>query len=323
MANGTTYKNAGQPDVSVVIPTRDRWPVLASRGLPAALRQEGVAVEVIVVDDGSTDPPPEGSALEDRRVKLIAKQERRGVGAARNAGIGEARGSWIAFLDDDDVWAPSKLASMVEAIEAHDADFGFSSALMVDDRLRPVWLRPAPSPARLVSQLLDGNVIPGGASNIVARRSIVERCGGFDENFSALADWDLWLRLADAGTAAASPDVLLAYRRETWVLHDSEAHRAEPARLMRKHEELARRHGVSLNWPKYEQWMGRSLFQARRRRAAARSFLATGLRHRDRRSLAWAVRALLPANLKKQLGFAPSAVRRPPAWLRHYDPAAR
>jgi hypothetical protein len=226
-------------------------------------------------------------------------------------------------LDDDDVWAPSKLASTVNAIEEAGADFGFSSALVVDERLRPMWLNPAPAPESLVPQLLQDNVIPGGASNVVAKRSIVERCGGFDESFSALADWDLWLRLADAGAAGATPEVLLAYRRETWVLRDSEAHSEEPEQFVEKHEDLARRNSTSFSWVGYERWIGRNLFLARRRRAAARSFLGTAMRHRDPGSVVWAGRALLPANLKRRFGLAPRAVREPPSWLNLYDPTPR
>jgi glycosyltransferase involved in cell wall biosynthesis len=314
--------SAEMPDVSVVIPTRDRWHVLLTRGLPAALNQVGVLVEVIVVDDGSSTPPPV-EARDDPRVRVISRQGSDGVGAARNRGIREAQAAWVAFLDDDDVWAPTKLAATITAVRAAEADFGFSSALVVDDQLRPIWLIPAPDPEDLAPRLLRDNVIPGGASNIVAKRSIIERSGGFDETFSALADWDLWLRLADAGTAGATSEPLLAFRRASWVLRDSRAHSEEPVRFVEKHRDLARRHGASFSWVGYEQWMGRTLFLAGRRRAAARSFLATGLRHRDPRSMAWAGRALLPSNLRRTLGLGPGAVREPPAWLRSYGHLAR
>src|SRR5690348_694187 len=98
------------PDISVVIPTRNRWDLLSRSGLSAALMQEDVDVEIIVVDDGSTDETPARlAALEDPRVTVIRHDQPRGVAAARNRGIAAARGEWLAFLDDDDLWAPDKL----------------------------------------------------------------------------------------------------------------------------------------------------------------------------------------------------------------------
>src|SRR4051794_8575982 len=100
---------ATKPEITTIIPTRDRedwWP----RTLVSALGQKDVEAEVIVVDDGSKTPittllSPEGR----RRVRVIRHDVHKGPPAARNAGIAEARGRWVALLDDDDLWAPVKL----------------------------------------------------------------------------------------------------------------------------------------------------------------------------------------------------------------------
>jgi glycosyltransferase involved in cell wall biosynthesis len=93
------------PDVSVVIPTRDRSRLLVL-ALRSALRQREVDLEVVVVDDGSGDDTPEVVAgLRDARVHLVRHPGPHGVSAARNSGIAAARGRWIAFLDDDDLAA--------------------------------------------------------------------------------------------------------------------------------------------------------------------------------------------------------------------------
>src|SRR5918992_1308501 len=97
---------AARPEVSVVIPTRNRRNTVLG-AIESARRQEDVAVEVVVVDDGSTDGTEAAvSAVEG--VRVIRHPVSRGVAAARNAGISAAAADWIAFLDDDDLWAPWK-----------------------------------------------------------------------------------------------------------------------------------------------------------------------------------------------------------------------
>src|SRR5687767_3711622 len=85
------------PEVTVVIPTRDRWELLARRGLRSALGQEEVRLEVVVVDDGSAEPAP-ASILRDERIRVVRHEASRGVPAARNRGITEASAPWTAFL---------------------------------------------------------------------------------------------------------------------------------------------------------------------------------------------------------------------------------
>ena len=112
---GDGEPDAAPPTVTVVIPTHNRKELLRY-ALMSALRQEGVALEVIVVDDGSSDGTAEMlAALTDRRVRVVHHETAQGVSAARNRGIEEARGEWIAFLDDDDLWAPDKLRLQLES----------------------------------------------------------------------------------------------------------------------------------------------------------------------------------------------------------------
>src|ERR687898_2985729 len=94
-------------DVSVVVPTHDR-PRLLMQTLGSILRQQAVDFEVIVVDDGSRDGTAEVvSWLGDARVRLLRHDRSKGVSAARNTGIAAAHGEWLAFCDDDDLWAPN------------------------------------------------------------------------------------------------------------------------------------------------------------------------------------------------------------------------
>src|SRR6266542_1529901 len=102
-------------DVSVVIPTRGRVDFL-SCAVGAALGQQGVNVEVVVVDDASPDGTASWVAKQrEDRLRLVRQDTQRGVSAARNSGVQAARGTWVAFLDDDDAWAPDKLESQLSA----------------------------------------------------------------------------------------------------------------------------------------------------------------------------------------------------------------
>jgi glycosyltransferase involved in cell wall biosynthesis len=98
----TNDSGGGGVAVSVVIPTRDRWPLLADT-LASALAQEGVGLEVVIVDDGSASTMPVGTTFDDPRVRTVRNEVSLGVARARNRGIEAARGEWVALLDDDDV----------------------------------------------------------------------------------------------------------------------------------------------------------------------------------------------------------------------------
>src|SRR3954463_12435843 len=96
--------------VSVIIPTRNRARLL-ERAINCALRQRDVRVDVVIVDDASTDATAAIlSAWDDDRLTVVRNEVRRGVTGVRNQGLARAKEPWVAFLDDDDVWAPTKLA---------------------------------------------------------------------------------------------------------------------------------------------------------------------------------------------------------------------
>jgi glycosyltransferase involved in cell wall biosynthesis len=297
------------PDVSVVIPTRNRWEVLERRGLKSAMSQRGVVVEVIVVDDGS-ELAPTSDTLQDPRLKLVRHERRLGVAAARNTGVCHAQGEWIAFLDDDDMWAPEKLISLVRAMTEARADFGYSSALVLDLDLRPVEVARAVPPNHLLVDLRRGNFVPAGASNVVAKRSLLTATGGFDESFSAMSDWDMWFRLAQVGRPEAVDDVLIAYAEGSWLLHDEPLNRQDCERLTAKHPEVA------IDWFGYRRWVADTCIRNGRRREAARRYLSAGLRYRHLRSLVLAGAALLGRGVVDRLRGA----RRPevPEWLASY-----
>ena len=154
--------------MSVVIPTRNRWSILAEAALPAALCQEDVDHEVVVVDDGSGDGTPDRLAeLGEWRLRVVRHDRSLGVANARNAGIAVARGEWVAFLDDDDVWAPRKLRLQIDAASSQGAGFVYGASVALDEHKCFLFGHAPPDPATLRFELFRRNVLWGGCSNVV------------------------------------------------------------------------------------------------------------------------------------------------------------
>ena len=167
---------------------------------------------------------------------------RGGASTARRRGPrpqpGLARaGEWVAFLDDDDLLAPTRLRAHLDGVGA--AGFGFCGQLLVDPERRTVGTLPAVSASGLFDRLRTKSSI-GGPSAVVARTELVRQVGGFGEEFYALADWDLWMRLASTATATATPELLVAY-----TLHSSNMHLDAPDRVLADFDRFQRAHDVT------------------------------------------------------------------------------
>ncbi len=163
-----------------------------------------------MVDDGSSDGTVEDlRSVQDPRVRFFRQTTNLGVSAARNRGIAEARGPWLAFLDDDDFWAPDRLARHLEAATASWADWVCGPVLVVRG-LEVVGRIPGGDDSGMTERLRAGtaSVTP---STVSARAELVREIGGFDERLSAYADWDLWIRLGQRGTLGWCPEALVAY----------------------------------------------------------------------------------------------------------------
>jgi glycosyltransferase involved in cell wall biosynthesis len=253
--------------ISVVIPTRDRAPLL-QRTLRCALGQTGVEIEVIVVDDGSVDGTPAMlESVHDPRLIVERRREPEGVSAARNAGIARATGEWVAFLDDDDLWAPTKLARQLVAAEASGRSWCYSGAVAVDEELRIVAGSPPPSPDDVVTAVPMRNSVVAGSSNVLVRRDVLAESGGFDEALRHMADWDLWIRLAALGAPAAVSEPLVAY-----LLHagnaslDQEGIYAEMSVIEQRYRQ--ERGSANVDRPYVYRWAAWSALRSGRRLAA-------------------------------------------------------
>jgi len=179
--------------ISVVIPTHNRAHCL-SRALDSVLAQTRPADEIIVVDDGSRDPTAELLRHAYPQCRYL-QQENRGVSSARNLGVRQARGDWIALLDSDDSWLPHKLERQCQGLQEQP-----SYRICHSDEIwirRGVRVNPMKKHAKgggwIFQRCLPGCVISPSA--VLLRRDLLETLGGFDEALPACEDYDLWLRI--------------------------------------------------------------------------------------------------------------------------------
>ena len=182
--------------VSVIIPTYN-YAEYVKRAAESAREQEVEGgVEVIVVDDGSTDDT-EAVVTALPGVEYV-KQANAREGAARNNGASRASGRYLAFLDPDDYYLPGKLAADVARFEAGDEPaLVYSRARNVDQDDRPIGVRMLPSPqGDIFWAFAREPFIP--MSTVAVRADAFRECGGFGEerDLSGTADWDMWIRLA-------------------------------------------------------------------------------------------------------------------------------
>ena len=217
-------------DVSVVIPAYNSAATLHN-AVCSALDQTLPPAQIIVVDDGSTDHTADvarsfGSAV------LYLRQARAGASAARNAGIRAARYTWVALLDADDRWRPSKLEAQAAALgKRRDARWAFCDARIVDEAGSPVREWSFPSGIETAQQLLETsflyNPVAGSSSAVLIRRDCLVEAGLFDSGLAAVEDLDLWMRLAGRYPFVHTPGVFVDITRR----HDSVSSDVE---LMRK-----------------------------------------------------------------------------------------
>jgi glycosyltransferase involved in cell wall biosynthesis len=178
--------------ISVIIPVWNRAREVSS-AIDSALAQTLPPLEVIVVDDGSTDETPEVLARYGDRIRVV-KQTNQGVAAARNAGIAVARGDLVAFLDSDDVWQPRKLELQAARF---DADPGLGLVHCgVDFEGTGVTVDGMEGSVATEMLRLDRSVIVSHSSSVMVPKRVAEEVGGFDARMRASEDWDFCYRVA-------------------------------------------------------------------------------------------------------------------------------
>lgn len=205
------------PPVSVVIPTiREQ---LVSRAVSAALSQDGVVTEVIVVADGPEMADLAQKLEQSDRIRVLHRPERAGVSSARNEGVEAASYDWVALLDYDDIWAPDKLRRQFQALEEQGGEFAYCSAAVLDGGLELVRYETAPPYPELLDALTANNLLPATASNLLVTKRLYEEVGGCDLQLKHFADWDVGLKIARAARGAVCTEPLVGY-----VHHDEGMH---------------------------------------------------------------------------------------------------
>jgi glycosyltransferase involved in cell wall biosynthesis len=264
---------------------------------------------VLVVDDGSTDGTDRVvSGIADPRVRYLRKPVSEGVSAARNTGISEARSPWIAFLDDDDAWAPTKLARQIHVMTAGQRAWSYAGDVMVDGDLNILAGGPPPPPEEVVRLLERHNSVPAGASNVMVAADALAAAGPFDPELTNNEDWDMWIRLARAGPPAwvCSPLVAISY-------HQGNASR-DMAAMIRQLDVVAERYGIRVDRARHYRWAAwHALLEGRR--ADATRYYGRAVAAGDVGSLARAVVAIVDPGYadRRARRNDPAAERRP--WI--------
>jgi glycosyltransferase involved in cell wall biosynthesis len=256
-------------EVSVIVPTHDR-PHFLSQTLRSIAWQRDVDLEVIVVDDGS--PPGQVdkvvSGLVDLRIRVLRNPAAQGVSTARNRGVTAARGDWVAFCDDDDLWAADKLSSQLNATQ-NGWDWVYTGSVNVNEFGRAVGGTLPMSPSQVVALLPQRNVVPGGGSAVLVHRRLLDDAGPFDPRLRNTEDWDLWVRLSRLATPRRVASPMVGYR----------VHGAGSSLVTRQilagAEEIERRYGGPLDRVTLYRHLGRLSARAGRRGEALRWYART------------------------------------------------
>lgn len=239
--------------------------------LRSIARQHDVDLEIVVIDDGSPAGQVEAvvAAVDDDRIRVLRNEAAQGVSAARNRGVAAARGAWVAFCDDDDLWAGDKLRRQLTTAGHASSAWVYTGSVNVNEAQRVLGgMLPLP-PAQVVALLPQRNVIPGGGSGVLVHRRLLDLAGPFDPSLHNTEDWDLWVRLSRLQIPRRVPAPLVGYR----------VHRAGSSLVTRQillgAEEIERRYGGPLDRVTLYRHLGRLSARAGRRPEALRWYVRT------------------------------------------------
>jgi glycosyltransferase involved in cell wall biosynthesis len=225
-----------EPLVSVVVPAYNAAAYLPG-ALDSVLSQDYPHVEVIVVDDGSTDDTAHAVAPYVERGVRYLDQPNAGAGAARDAGVRAATGPLVAFLDSDDAWLPGKLTQQVAHLAQYPS-LGLVAGAYHQTDERGVAIATVPVPAVACGDLFDALLVRNciNTSTVVTRKTVLDAVGGFGRRPLG-QDWDTWLRIARRAPIGFVTDVV-AHRRAhpTSLSHRNATRRfAADAEILRAH----------------------------------------------------------------------------------------
>lgn len=248
----------------------------------AVLAQDYGNLEAIVVDDGSTDSTRDvlDRFRSDPRVRII-RQENAGQTRAKNRGVEESRGEFVAFCDADDVWRADKLSKQIPRFEDPRVAVVFSDIVCIDGQGGELDIPPMRrSEGKVAGALLIDNFVPFPTA--VVRGSVLDEMGGFDEHLSMSIDYDLWLRIAVDHEFAYVREPLAYYRIWAGQMSKNTGERLDNffrllERYLRRHPDVATRREIDRAWAHVHVTRG-SWHSDEGRRSEAWSDLSTALR---------------------------------------------
>ncbi|MEL6815820.1 MAG: glycosyltransferase family A protein [Cyanobacteria bacterium J06598_3] len=201
------------PKVTVIIPAYNNIEYLPA-ALNSALGQTFTDIEIIVINDGSSDSTEQWMLNQhDSRITLLS-QENQGKSAARNRGIAHSKGDYLAFLDADDLWEPTKLEQQVRRLDSNpQAGLVYTWTALADEQGRATGrLLDSPAEGNVWQALILKNILACGSTPMV-RRQCFDEVGFFSPDLPLAQDWDMWIRIAARYDFALIKQPLVRYRK--------------------------------------------------------------------------------------------------------------
>ena len=197
--------------VSVIIPTCNRSSML-KRALDSVLKQTYSNIEIIVVDDASTDDTSEViKKYTNESLRYVRVDRSRGGNFARNLGVSKTHGEYIAFLDDDDEWMPDKLSKQLEVFNSGKSlGLVYTGVEVIHTGYDNIYHNQPKLRGDLSKSILTYNYI-GSTSSVMIKREIFDNAGGFDIELPQLQDYDLWIRICQISNIGYVSESLIKY----------------------------------------------------------------------------------------------------------------
>lgn len=292
-----------QPLVSVITATYNMGAYLGDT-VESLLAQTHPAMEVVVVDDGSTDdetPAVLARYADDPRVRIV-RQENAGQTVAKNRGLREATGEFVGFCDADDLWRPEKVARQLPLFDDEGrVGVVYGNFQFIDGEGAPIdTVRPRTHSGRITGPLLADNFVHFPTT--LVRRSVIDEFDGFDESLSMAIDYDLWLRISTAYEFVYVPEILVDYRIWSGQMSHRTGERLDNAlRMMRafieRYPDACTPAEIRAAWG--HTYVTRAMWHARegRRSAALADFVRGLIRKPFARRTWWAIKAWIKGSL--------------------------
>lgn len=237
--------------ISVIIPTYNRVNYLRI-SVNSVIQQTYKNIEIIIVDDCSTDNTENIiNRVQDKRIRYLRNKENIGAGASRNRGIKEAKGEFIAFLDDDDEWLPKKLEKQMLLFNLLPDDYGlvYCGHIIYDMNGDLIGRKKSQYRGNVLREILNGCIL--GGSTPLIRKTVFSKVGYNNSNLKSSIDWEMWIRIAENYKFDFVDEYLVKYIIHEDQISTKRKNRIEDLELIYKsHKKLLKLYSAELNFIK-------------------------------------------------------------------------